>query len=504
MGYDLLSWNNKNEYEVIEAWESFTGAVECGASGRLWNSDELRALSQSVADSLLEKGVAQGDIVAVILSNTVCFPVVFMALLSLRCNPLLLHGSTTHAELERVSHEAPVKYAVHENMKFVSNYIPGPGEEVLLDYRIENLSFKLSTVRACIHMDSGLQGSILHLTSGTNSHSKICIRNQVVAIAEARNYTSTIDIYSKARVVVTTPLSHAFAYGFGLMSSILTNSTLVIDSMFNPKKVIRGLANHPCDILTLVPPMVSLFTSLKPIDQYAKIARAAFYAGTVCDSFTLFDFEKTFGLNLYSIYGSTETGAISTNYCCGSKVDGLGYPLLNTDICITNTHNYNELGNGIGEISVKSDSMMQGYYTQGYDNQKKLEYFSTGDVGGYEDHVIRIMGRMTDFININGFKIDPNEIEEVVLSYEGILDAVVYPGRLSKGDEVVLCSICTDPDVNIEIIELKQYCQSKLSNYKLPQHFWILDRLPRTGSGKCLKRELPGYYRRELVGNNKE
>lgn len=183
-----------------------------------------------------------------------------MALLYLQCNPLLLHGSSTNAEFDRGISGAPVRFVVHESMENVSKYIPRSNEETLLEYTIGKVSFQLSEVGSYTGTSSGLQGSILHLTSGTNNHPRICIRNQRVAIAEAINYTSTIDIYSEARVNVTTPLSHAFAYGFGLMSSIITNSTMVIDPVFNPKKVIRGLINNPCDILTVVPPMVGIFT----------------------------------------------------------------------------------------------------------------------------------------------------------------------------------------------------------------------------------------------------
>lgn len=68
---DLMT--KKNNDEVIMNWERFSGAIDCGASGRVWNSDELIKLSKSVADSFMDKGLEKGDIVAVLLTNTVSF-----------------------------------------------------------------------------------------------------------------------------------------------------------------------------------------------------------------------------------------------------------------------------------------------------------------------------------------------------------------------------------------------------------------------------------------------
>ena len=99
---------------------------------------------------------------------------------------------------------------------------------------------------------------ILHATSGTYGHASFCVRDQQVAVAEADNFIAGIPPYRRARVRVATPLSHAYAYGFGLVGCLRTHSTLVLESHFNPKVLLAREREQPSDLAVLVPPMLRI------------------------------------------------------------------------------------------------------------------------------------------------------------------------------------------------------------------------------------------------------
>ena len=493
----FIDKNNKNintKYDLIQSWGGSGGKIQCSYTKRLWDSSDLIKMSKHMAQDMSKSGFVRGDVVAVLLSNTVAFPVVLMALLYLECNPLLLHVSTPTAELKRLLDKIQIKGYIHDFIQSTSRLNlqnESLQSKIVWTYEIENISLKAGIIDSkCNGACHDTYGVVFHLTSGTSGQASICMRDQEVALAEAINYTSLIDIYNRARVVITTPLSHAFAYGFGLISSILTNSTLILNPVFNPRKILLEMTRNPCDILTIVPPMIKMLIHEKKSNPELEVAKNVFYAGTRCDDNLVKKFEEVFNRYLYTIYGSTETGGISTNYSKKHKLPNLGKPFKNVDIEIRNKDKYKELGPNIGEIRVKSTSMMQGYY-KANGNIQDIEYFPVGDIGLY-DKSLKLLGRTKDIINIGGLKVDPGEIEGVVLSYPNISDVAVYSGKIETGDEVILCAISTkDTKINIDL--LRRHCLKNLAYYKIPRSFYIVEKMPRTASGKCIKVKLPGY-----------
>lgn len=486
----------KNQNQLIELWEKYEGCMDCEYTKKVWNADELIMMSRNIADEMRKCGFEKGDIVAVLLSNTIAFPVVLMALLYVECNPLLLHVSTPRTEFERLTEKIPIKYFIHDFMKDISRFELYE-EDTIWNWKLGNIKIKAGRTRSLSNKNfPQWQGVVLHPTSGTFGEPGICVRNQEVAVAEAVNYVSTIDIYNRARIMITTPLSHAFAYGFGLISAILTHSELVISPAFNPKKILRSLSCKACDILTIVPPMTRVLMLLKESNPKFRMAKSVFYAGAPCDDAIVKSFESIFDTTLYAIYGSTETGAIASNYAADAKLPGVGRILKNVCVSLKKMEEYKDFGSNIGEVNVKSTSMMQGYYSLKNEGLFENGFFSTGDIGTWEEESLTLKGRIKDIINVDGLKVDPREIENLLLENPDVQDAVVYAAKLDNMSDIIQCAICVKGSVTNKDT-LRQYCMKNLSFYKVPRIFHILSELPRTASGKCIKTMLPGYVPRE-------
>jgi len=121
------------------------------------------------------------------------------------------------------------------------------------------------------------------------------------------------------------------------------------------------------------------------------------------------------------------------------------------------------------------------------------EYWNSGDIGFFDQlNNLHLIGRIKDIINVGGNKVDPKEVEEVLVKHPEIEDAVVYPGLVENGKEIVQAAICAT-DKNLNSRELNKYCFRNLAEYKIPVKFHYVDIIPRTPSGKCLKIQLPDY-----------
>ncbi|MCW5715921.1 MAG: long-chain fatty acid--CoA ligase [Bauldia sp.] len=472
---------------LLDLWSGFRGAVDCASSGRTWPADDLRGAADIVGRRFARAGVRPGDPVLLMVANTAAFPVALAALLSLGANPFLTFAGAAEATVRRLVGEFGIRHVVHDFAAGVSR-LPASTFAVAAETPVGALRLALLATGAT---ETALRpegrGVILHPTSGTYGAAKYCIRDQAVAIAEARNYVGAIGVYDRCRVTVTTPLTHAFAYGFGLVSTLLTDGTLALDAAFNPKRVLREDALRST-ILALVPPMVRRLADLSRGSGQPPMSPHVFYAGAPVDAGVAAAFETVFGRDLHAILGTTETGAIATSYDPAGRLAGVGRPLPDVAVTIAERAATSGLGPGLGELCVRSPSLMQGYL--GAPALARDEAFSTGDIARVDDEgCLHLVGRVRDVINLGGMKVDPAEVEAALLAYPGITDAAVYPGLRVEGEFVQAAVVGDDVDVT----DLRRHCLAELDAHKVPAIVHVLSALPRTPSGKCLKVQCPGY-----------
>jgi fatty-acyl-CoA synthase len=155
-------------------------------------------------------------------------------------------------------------------------------------------------------------------------------------------------------------------------------------------------------------------------------------------------------------------------------------------VSIANSGRYPELGPDVGEVCVRSTSMMAGYLGTATTG----EPWHTGDLGRVlPDGDVELLGRLRDIINVGGSKVDPREVEEILHRHPAVRDAAVYAGRRADGSELVQAAIC--PRDAASAGELRRFCEQHLASHKVPQIIQFLDVIPRTPSGKCRRNELP-------------
>lgn len=477
--------------ELLTLWQNWQGGMHCNFSAKTWTPDELRNHTEVFAEALRLSGVRPKSTIAMVAGNTVGFPLALMSILRIGCIPLLLHASTPQSEIDEISERLLCTYFIHDNLDGITR-LDLDAMDCLTMYEIDRVTLRL------LHTKKPVRGRlvqipddiILHQTSGTLGKSKYCMRSQRAASAEAVNYTKTIDIYSQSRVSVTTPLSHAFAFGFGFVSSLLTHSILDIYHVFNPRLLFRNFNHNHTDILAIVPSMVKVFVQASHRNQ-ASMPKHVFTAGARCDNQIRAEFKKHFDAELYQIYGTTETGGISTTYSRTGSLSGVGRPLQNVLLSLSSDIDYSEIRDGAGELIVTSTSMMNGYLGQ---ESAIPDSWPTQDIAYYSlDNSLHLVGRVDEIINVNGQKLDPLEVENVLLSHAGIEDAVVYAGINDENNEFAQAAVVKNGNFDFDDRELRRFCYERLASHKVPVIYHFLPEIRRSPSGKCLKVLLPDF-----------
>jgi long-chain acyl-CoA synthetase len=204
--------------------------------------------------------------------------------------------------------------------------------------------------------------------------------------------------------------------------------------------------------------------------------------------------EKVTGCPITEGYGLTETSPVASVNPIdgGQRLGSVGVPAPSTDMRIVDKEG-NVLGpNQAGEIQIKGPQIMKGYYNRPQQTADVLNdgWFSTGDIGEMmDDGYFRIVDRKKDMINVSGFNVYPNEIEDVLSMHPKVLESAAIGIPHPKSNEVVKVFV-VKKDKSLTEKELIAHCRENLTGYKIPKAVEWRDELPKSNVGKILRRVL--------------
>jgi fatty-acyl-CoA synthase len=220
--------------------------------------------------------------------------------------------------------------------------------------------------------------------------------------------------------------------------------------------------------------------------------------------------EEAFGCECVSGYGLTETSpTLSISLMkAGSEWAGeqryvgqamTGYPVPGVEMRIVDANDKDVPADGeaIGEIVVRGDGVMEGYWRQPEATAEVMRggWFHTGDMATLnEDGYFLIVDRKKDIIVSGGENISSLELEKAILAHPAVLEAGVIPVPDEKWGEVPKALVVLKPNAAATESELIDFCRTRLAHYKCPRSFEFVDSLPKTGTGKILKKDIRKKY----------
>jgi len=337
------------------------------------------------------------------------------------------------------------------------------------------------------------RGAMILLTSGTTGTPK----GAKQAGGSAKTLTLVLNRtpwHAEETTVIAAPMFHAWGLSQLIISAALA-CTIVTRRKFDPEATLDLIDRHQATGLAVVPVMFDRIMEL-PDDvrrRYnARSLRFAAASGSRMRPDVVTKFMDEFGDVIYNNYNATEAGMIATASPADLRVapDTAGRPAAGSEIRIFDD-NHREVPPGqTGRIFVRSETQFGGY-TSGGNKAFHGDFMSSGDVG-YLDEAGRlfVVGRDDEMIVSGGENVYPIEVEKTLVAHEDVAEAAVFGVDDEQYGQRLVAFVVLEPSASATPDALKQHVRSGLANYKVPRQIEILDELPRSSTGKILRREL--------------
>ncbi|MBN8783533.1 MAG: hypothetical protein ABS85_08940 [Sphingobacteriales bacterium SCN 48-20] len=328
----------------------------------------------------------------------------------------------------------------------------------------------------------------VRFTSGTTGTSKGVVLSQKTVIDRIEAANRGLELGPEDVVVWVLPMAYHFVVSIVLY--VRFGAAIAVVSDFLARNIIRMTNDHNGTMIYASPLQIRLMAHDKSEEQLPSlkkiISTSAGIGVDVCN-----DFRARFGKDVSQAYGIIEIGLPMMNLRKSAEhPDAVGYALPGYDIGILDD-NYQPLPPGhTGYLGIRGPGMFDAYLKPAKRSAAVLVngYFLTADYASKtEDGLVKIEGRAKSVINVSGIKVFPEEVEAVIETYPGILQAKVSSVPHPLMGQLIEAEIVVEKNADINIEKVMTYCRQKLSNFKAPQRMRVVESLEMTSTGK-LKR----------------
>jgi fatty-acyl-CoA synthase len=357
----------------------------------------------------------------------------------------------------------------------------------------------------------------LFYTSGTSAHPKGVMLSHRNIYLHALSICLTFLTRNDSVDLHTIPLFHANGWGTA-HTLTLVGGTHVMLPRFTCAEVFRLIERERVDSLSLVPIMATALANSPEREKYDLSSLQWVSIGGAASSPTLIrEVEEKLGCACFAGYGLTETAPVlsTAKPRAGEQFEGeqrpvalamTGYSIPGVELRVVDAEDKDVPpdGKAMGEIVARSDGVMLGYWQQPEATAEVMRggWFHTEDMATIgRDGRILIVDRKKDIIVSGGENISSLEVEKALLAHPGVYEAAVVPIPDEKWGEVPLGLIVRKPGSNVTADELLEFCRSRIAHYKSPRSIEFLESLPKTATGKVLKRNLRKRYWSEHQGS---
>jgi long-chain acyl-CoA synthetase len=521
-----------------ESFKSYPNRIAVESMGHSWTYRQLDRLSKNFAAYLQTLDLEPGARIALMFPNVTEYLVAMVGSLRAGCvvvnvNPLytsreLEHqlkdsGASVLVMLETFAHiyqdiasKVSLKQVVVSSLGellsfkgFLINLVARHIKKIVPSWNFDHITFRVALqiggdhifVKPQMHADAI---AFLQYTGGTTGISKGAVllhRNILANVIQIETWLEPgLQKVSVDQLVFlcALPLTHIFALTACAVLGMRKGGRLIL--VANPRDIdgfIKLLMRHP-DI-HVFPGVNTLFHALIHRPEFAKVKLpnllVTIGGGMAVLKKTADLWHKLTGVPIAQGYGLSETSpVVCVNTPLIEKFTGyIGLPVPGTDIVILDDDGVELPFGQAGEICIKGPQVMAGYWNQPLETRNAMTsdgYFKSGDIGIMNsDGYVQIVDRKKDMVVVAGFKVFPNEIEEVLSHLPGVKECAVIGAPHRKLGEVVKAYIVKS-DRHLTEAKVTQYCKEQMTSYKRPRKIIFVDDLPKSNVGKILRRAL--------------
>ncbi len=358
--------------------------------------------------------------------------------------------------------------------------------------RASGIIERAGKVRVLEHEQPNWQGNnpaLLKLTSGTTAAPRAIRFGSEQLLADCEQICETMGVSDVDLNFGVIPISHSYGFSNLLTPLIARGVPLVLSQDRTPRAVLADIAKTDATVFPGMPLFYQAFCEMKNIPPLPKL-RVCISAGAPLPIATAKKFRDKFALPIHSFYGASECGGICYDREAKNEIEGfVGSPMKDVDLEMI------EPGAETSQVRVRSAAVGNGYFPDVDEEKLGNGVFVPDDLLARHGSGFKIVGRISDVINVAGKKVNPAEIEERLLHFPGVRQAVAFgrpAGAGLRNEEVAACVVA---NVDLRENELMEFCRTALSGWQVPKRIFIVDSIPTNERGKISRRELAERFR---------
>lgn len=474
-----------------------------------WSFAQIDAVSSALADSLVKLGVCSGEVVSLFSPNRPEWIISYYAILKAGAvvNPLNLMLTPDEVAYALADCGAVAILGSDERIATLANVLEGTkirhciayggtAPEHAIDF--QSLLQPASAGGPPADEPDPSQACTIAYTSGTTGHPKGAVLSHHCILMNTA-MTATMHVRGPQDVVVSAlPCSHV--YGNIVMNAAMAyGMTLVLHGAFDVERVLRSIQEHRATMFEGVPTMYMYLLNSPLLRDYdvSSLTRCTVGGQTMPEA-KMRQVESAFGCPLVELWGMTELGGLGTTHSVYGprRLGSIGVALPHLEARIASPdHSDNRLPAGeVGELQIRGPVVMSGYLGRPDATEQAIGpdgWLRTGDLARMDDDgYIYVVDRLKDMIITAGFNIYPAELERAIAEHPDV--AMVAVGSVPDDDkgELAKAYIVPRKGATLSIPDLEAFCRTRLASYKVPRAFQVVADLPKTSSGKILRRKL--------------
>lgn len=472
---------------------------------------QLNKYSNKVANFLYELGIRKGDKVCVYLPNMPEYVYLYLGIPKIGAITGPVNSLFKAREVQFVMGHSEAKVIVTipklmEIINEIKSNLPNLKHVVVIGDSVEStLNFWELMERSSensppvVKIDEKEDPAAILYTSGTTGFPKGVLQTHFNIRRDAEMIQAFVQATEDFRFMLILPLFHCNAQIVTVMAPFLIGASCILTPGFSAQTHWETVEKYKASTFSAVPTVLSILLRM-PHENLDLTSLKFIICGAAPLPVEVFkEFEETFDCMIVEGYGLTEgTCASSVNPLPTEtedrrKVGSIGLPLPGNEMKIVDSDGKDVPPNTKGEIVIKGDNVMKGYFKNPEANAETLKgnWLYTGDIGLMDDDgFFFITDRKKDMIIRGGENIYPREIEEVLYSHPDVSLATVIGVRDKLYGELPKAFIVLKEGKSVTEEQIIDYCKKNLANFKVPKYVEFRDDLPKTPTGKIMKQPL--------------
>jgi long-chain acyl-CoA synthetase len=445
---------------------------------------ELDERSSALGAAFAQRGVARGDRVALCLQNVPEFAIVVLAAWKVGAVAVPVSPMLKEREVGVLLDDCePVMFVTEAELPELAQLARAHAGQAPPDPGLgpRDIAF-------------------LTYTSGTTGPPKGAMNTHANVVFSSHAYREWVGIGGDDVILGVAPLFHITGLIAHVGLTLLTGATLVLDYRFDAESALALIERHGVTFTTgAITVFIALMNATGGHDT--STLRAIVSGGAPIPPATVAAFEERFGIYIHNIYGLTETTSPSHCVPIGTRAPidpasgalSVGVPVYGTVVRVVGEDGSELPAGEVGELVTSGPQVVPGYWGKPEESEHAIPggRLHTGDVGFMDpDGWFYVVDRKKDQINAAGFKVWPREVEDVLYAHPAVREAAVVGVPDDYRGETVKAFVSLRPGERTDADELIAFCRERMAAYKYPRQVEFVDELPKTASGKVLRRVL--------------